>query len=117
MISAVIKKGKKLEKADVIRQELQEEAKPPKNQKLEEKSEGPKHEAMEKTIKPKAEKLLETESLLQSAKKKQPPKDANAYDKEAGYFKVKKDKEGMWEESGVSAKERYLQKLKSRKGM
>lgn len=115
MISTVIKKPKKLEKADVIRQELKEKAQPPKNQMLEEKSETPKHEAIEKTIKPKAEKLLETESLLQAAKKKpEAPKGADSYEKDKGYYTRGKDEKGMWKDS---AKERYIQKLKSRKGM
>lgn len=70
------------------------------------------------TNKPKEEELLSIDIMLNNAKKsKEAPKDENAFDKEAGYFKVEKDKEGMFKESGESAKKRYMDKIKSRKGM
>lgn len=70
------------------------------------------------TNKPKEEELLSIDIMLNDAKKsKSAPSDANAFDKDAGYFKVDKDAEGMFKESGESAKKKYLDKIKSRKGM
>jgi hypothetical protein len=64
---------------------------------------------------PKAD-LMEMEMMLNSSKKKPMPKDENAYTKDVGYFKVEKNKEGKWKETGA-AKEKYLKKLKAMKGM
>ena len=64
---------------------------------------------------PKAD-LMEMELMLNEAKKKEIPKDVNAYTKDVGYFKVEKDKAGKFKETGA-AKEKYLKKIKAMKGM
>lgn len=80
--------------------------------------EGAKKSKFEAGIKSKVDSsdLSKLELMLSSSKKKAKP-EANAYDPEVGEFKVEKDDKGMWKESGESAKKRYLEKLKSRKGM
>jgi hypothetical protein len=65
------------------------------------------------TNKANGETLMSIDLIMQGAKK---PK-ANAYDKETGEFEVPMDEKGKFKESGESAKQKYLNKIKSRKGM
>jgi hypothetical protein len=129
--SAIIMKPKKFKGSDKVKSsklqgvdELLKE--PSKKNETEESYEGEKLKGTDKvpatpfkgTMKPKNEDILEIDFMLSNAKKSsEVPKDKNAYDKEAGYFKVDKDEAGMFKESGESAKKKYLNKLKSRKGM
>lgn len=59
--------------------------------------------------------VVDMDLLLQSSKKQDDKeKDDNAYEEDLGYFKVGKDKKGMFKQSGES-RARYLRALKSKK--
>lgn len=60
-----------------------------------------------------------TLARLRAAKKKpteeaQAPRKANAYTPETGNFNVETDANGMFKESGNSAKQKYLERLRKR---
>jgi hypothetical protein len=115
MPSAIIKKDKKkLKGVDMPKSEFKDSA-----MKLEVEAEIPKTEkpkqGFEGTKSLKSDKALEIEVMLQSAKKKpaKSEKSADSYESGKGYYEVGKDEEGKFN----TESNRYLKKLKSRKGM
>jgi hypothetical protein len=96
-------KGKKFETSEKVKETALNSINPIKPSKF------------EGSYSPKSEDMVSIDLMLSGSKK--PSQESNAYDKEAGEFKVEKDEEGIFKESGESAKKKYLEKLKSRKGM
>jgi len=120
--TAIIKKPKKFKGADKVSPSKLEGLEELNSQEASEKNvaEKVKPTPFQGADKMNSENLLSIDLILRDAKKPeimQAEEDVNAYDKEAGKFKVEKDEAGMFKESGESAKKRYMDKIKSRKGM
>lgn len=122
--SAAIIKPKKFKDTDKVKSSSLKGVEEFMSKEIEEADELPESEDLKGTDKVKSspfvgsnkangETLMSIDLIMQGAKK---PK-ANAYDKETGEFEVPTDSKGMFKESGESAKQKYLNKIKSRKGM